>query len=208
MKLKMMPKILLAATTIVLLLSLAANVHFCSQQAVPNVDSLQEEVMDLQSQLSNLNSQASNLHSENANLASQAADLESQASVLIDEMGNLQDEKSKLTDENANLQNQLTLVLEGKAPAKLVARLGANDMRYNYSGQDIRLYITGEVCNVGTETAFNSSLHVTLYQGTNVAVDTYIQLGDLAGGSFTVVARNIYYTGEALSNWTITPEFS
>ncbi len=200
--------ILLAATTIVLLLSLAANVYFCSQQAVPNADSLQEEVMDLQSQLSNLNSQASSLHSENANLASQAADLESQASVLIDEMGNLQDEKSKLTDENANLQSQLSLLSQGEVPAKLVTRLGANDMRYNYSGQDIRLYITGEVCNVGTETAFNSSLHVTLYQGTTVAVDTYIPLGDLVGGSFTVVAKNIYYTGEALSNWTIIPEYS
>lgn len=94
-----------------------------------------------------------------------------------------------------------------EAPAKLVTRLGAYDMRYNYSGQDIRLYMTGEVWNVGTETAQNCSLHVILQQGDVVAADTYILLGNIAGGSFTDVARNIYYTGDALTNWTIIPEF-
>lgn len=97
---------------------------------------------------------------------------------------------------------------QGKVPARLVTRLGANDMRYNYTGSDIRLYISGEVWNVGTEAAQNCSLHVTLYQGNTVAKDTYIELGTINGGSFKDVAANIYYTGESLSNWTIIPEYA
>ena len=61
---------------------------------------------------------------------------------------------------------------------------------------------------LGTETALNCSLHVTLYQGITVAEDTYIRLGDIGGGSFVDVGKNIYYSGDALTNWTIIPDYS
>ena len=202
-------KFALAAITAVLIVNLAANIYFYSQQNVfANDSSLQTQVANLRSQIASLSSQASSLQGENANLTARIGDLEGQAASLSNQTNNLQSENSKLLGEKANLQSQLNLLSQEKVPAKLVTRLGARDMRYNYSGSDIRLYITGEVWNVGTEAAVNCSLHVTLYQGVTVAKDTYIELGTIAGGSFTDVARNIYYTGDALTKWTITPEYN
>jgi regulator of replication initiation timing len=201
-------KFALAAITSVLIVSLASNVYFCLQQGVFATDSsLQEQVADLQSQLANLSNQTSSLQNENANLTSRIADLEGQAASLSNQTSSFQSDNSNLQDEKTNLQSQLSLLSQAKVPAKLVTRLGASDMRYNYSGQDLRLYITGEVWNVGTEAVQNCSLHVTLYQGYTVAKDTYIELGTINGGSYTEVARNIYYTGDKLTKWTITPEF-
>jgi len=81
-------------------------------------------------------------------------------------------------------------------------------MRYDYPGQDIRLYISGEIWNVGTAAAQNCKLHVTLYQGDTVAKDTYIELGTINAGSFVDVASNVYYAGDALTNWTLVPEYN
>ncbi len=80
-------------------------------------------------------------------------------------------------------------------------------MRFNYSGSDIRLYVSGEVWNVGSGPAMNSRLHVTLYRDGSVVGDTYIELGTIEGASFKEVARNIYYAGGALTRWTIEPEW-
>ncbi len=210
MKFNLRPQELaLVITTIILVSSFTANIFFCSQQGLFAKDrDLQEQIMDLRSQLAAINVQTGSLQDENAHLTMQIAVFEGQAATLTTELSSLHAENSKALNEKADLQNQLSLLSQGKVPAKLVTRLGASDMRYNYSGQDFRLYISGEVCNVGTESAVNSSLHLTLYQGTVVAVDTYIVLGDLPGGSFTDVGRNIYYTGEALTKWTIIPEFN
>jgi hypothetical protein len=121
--------------------------------------------------------------------------LQKQAAELSAEINNLQ-------NENTNLQSQL-IQLDGP---KLVTRLGAADL--NYQGQDIRLYLYGEVWNVGTSAAQNSKLHVTLYIGNKVTNDTYIELGTINAGSFVNVASNIYYaSGNALTNWTIVPEY-
>ena len=195
----------MAVVSVILIVSLVANAYFYTQQSGSAPDSsLQTQVTSLQNQLANLQEQANNLQSGNANLTAQVANLENQTV-------NLRNQTSSLQSENVNLQNKKTELLsqldQGIVAPKLVTRLGARDMRYNYSGQDLRLYITGEVWNVGTEAAQNCSIHVTLYQGDTVAKDTYIQLGTINGGSFTEVARNIYYTGEALTNWTITPEY-
>ena len=193
----------LATTMIVLIVSLAANVYPYSQ---PSDSGLQNQVTDLQNQLANLSSQAGILQSENANFTTRVADLEDQAAILGNQTNILQDENSKLLDEKVLLQSQLNQLSQQEVPATLVTRLGASDMRYNYSGQNLRLYITGEVWNVGTEAAKNSRLHVTLYQGDFAAVDTYIELGTINGGSYTEVAKNIYYSGSALTKWTIIPE--
>ena len=202
-------KFALAAITAVLIVNLAANIYFYSQQNVFATDSsLQTQVADLRSQIASLSNQTSSLQGENANLTTQIADLAGQAASLSNQTNNLQSEKSRLLDEKASLQSQLNLLSQEKVPARLVTRVGGSDMRYNYSGQQIRLCVTGEVWNVGTEAAVNCSLHVTLYQGVTVAQDTYIDLGTIAGGSYTQVFRNIYYTGDALTKWTITPEYN
>ena len=112
---------------------------------------------------------------------------------------------STLENEIAELEDQLTQL--GQEGPRLVTRLGASDMRFNYTGQETRLYISGEIWNVGTSAARNSRLHVTLYQGVTVANDTYIDLGTIDVGSYVDVASNIYYTGNALTDWTLTPEW-
>ena len=127
--------------------------------------------------------------------------LQKQAADLRNQINNLQSEK-------ANLQNQLS---QAGAP-KIVTRLGVKDVRstpaegHPWSGR-IRLYVAGEVWNVGTNAAQNCRLHVTLYQGDVVANDTYIELGTIADGSWKDVATDIYYEGVALTNWTIMSEF-
>jgi len=193
----------LATTMIILIMSLAANVYLYSQ---PRDSGLQNQVTDLQNQIANLSNQAGILQSENTNFTTRVADLEDQAAILSNQTDILQEENSNLLDEKTNLQSQLNQLSQQDVPATLVTRLGARDMRYNYSGQNLRLYITGEVWNVGTEPAQNSRLHVRLYQGDFVAVDTYIELGTINGGSYTEVAKNIYYSGSALTKWTIIPE--
>jgi hypothetical protein len=196
----------LAVITFVLLSSFAANVYFCSQSVFSADGIIQEQVAYLRSQLSDLSSQLSILQVENAKAVAQMADLEGQAASLSKRVNSLRNENSIVLDENVNLQSQLSVLSEANVPAKLVTRIGASDMRYNYSGQEIRLYITGEVWNVGTEAAQNCRLHVVLYRGVNVAKDTYIELGTIIGGSYTEVATNIYYAGDKLTNWVITPE--
>ncbi|MCJ7613215.1 hypothetical protein MUO71_00410 [Candidatus Bathyarchaeota archaeon] len=131
------------------------------------------------------------------------------------QVGNLQNTTTVLLRENSLLQNtkdnlegqlyQLLLANQGKT-ATLVTRLGASDMRYNYSGQDLRLFISGEVWNVGPVAAQNCRLQVMLFQGDVVANDTYIDLGTIEAGSYVEVSRNVYYSGNALTNWRIIPE--
>ena len=112
--------------------------------------------------------------------------------------------KSSLENETAELKDQLNQ-LNQEGP-RLVTRLGARDMRFNYTGQETRLYLSGEIWNVGTSVARNCRLHVTIYQGVTVANDTYIELGVIAAGAYVDVASNVYYAGNALTNWTLTPE--
>jgi len=201
-------RLALAAASAILIVSLAANLYFYVQQSASFAANtrLQEQVVDLQNQVTNLRNQTSSLQDEVADLQRQKEDLNSQSNSLSSQAWSVWNENGRLQSEKANLQTLLSQVSQGKNPARLVTRLGANDMRYNYTGSDTRLYISGEVWNVGTEAAENCSLHVTLYQGHAVAGDTYIRLGAISGGSFVTLARNIYYTGDALTNWTIVPE--
>lgn len=193
----------------ILVASLIGNFYFYSQLfASGQVSFRRERIANLQNQLLDLQRQASNLQNERDQLKAQIKPLEIQVE-------NLQNKTTALLRENFLLQNmkdnlegqlyQLLLANQGKT-ATLVTRLGASDMRYNYSGQEIRLYISGEVWNVGSVTAQNCRLHVTLYQGDVVANDTYIDLGTIEAGSYVDVARNIYYSGTALTKWRIIPE--
>lgn len=122
---------------------------------------------------------------------------------LKEQASELNTSATNLKDEIAELENQLNYLKEGP---RLVTRLGTQDIRYDYEGQIIRFYISGEVWNVGTTIAHNSRLHVTLYQGSTVANDTYIEIGSINPGTHADVASDVFYTGSKLTNWTITPE--
>jgi hypothetical protein len=202
-------KIALAIVSAILVVSLATNAYFCEQQnrlALSNFV-LQNQTMDLQNQVANCTEQISNLQNGNANLTAKVADLRNQVEEFSNQTFNLQTQNSNLQVKKEELQSQLnqSQLNQAKAP-QLVTRLGARDMRYDYAGSDIRLYMSGEVWNAGTDVARNCRLHVTLYQGSVVAKNTYIDLGTINPGTFVGVAQNIYYSGIALTNWTIIPE--
>ena len=116
-----------------------------------------------------------------------------------------------LENTKSSLQNQLQTQQSKANPPELVTRLGVKDVRaspyanHPWSGR-IRFYVSGEVWNVGQVPAYNCKLHVVLYQGATVANDTYVMLGTIKPGSFVDVSANVYYEGEALTSWNVTPE--
>jgi hypothetical protein len=128
--------------------------------------------------------------------------LEANNTVLDDRLISLEANNSDLSLELAAVQVDLSRQV---AP-KIVTRLGVRDC--NWDSSSMRLYISGQVWNVGTETAKNCTLHVTLYQGTRVANNTLVDLGTLEVGSWRDIAANIRYTGSALTSWSVVPEFS
>ncbi|MGF3522433.1 MAG: hypothetical protein ACQXXJ_04980 [Candidatus Bathyarchaeia archaeon] len=177
----MKTKSALAATTIVLFVSLVANAYLYTQQLIVANDDLR--------------------------FRSQLSALESQLSTVQGQLRSLQDENANLQRENANLKHQLYYERE----PFLVTMLGVSDVLYNpqYRGRSLtpRLYIQGEVWNAGDKVAYNCSLHVVLYQGSAVANETTIELGNIKPWTYVKVDRNIYYEGERLTNWTITPQW-
>ena len=124
----------------------------------------------------------------------------------------LETQLANLRQQNLDHQNQLNAKLNQTQPPKLVTRLGSNDVRsspyqnHPSSGQT-RLYIEGEVWNVGQTPAKNSNLHVILYRQQTIVNDTHIQLGTIEPGSYVDIAVNINYAGDALTNRIITPEY-
>jgi len=128
-------------------------------------------------------------------LENQIADLQNQVSALENQVSTLQNEKSALENEVSNLKE-----------AKLI--------KVDLSGVDNRpwlqtpyLHITGCVANVGTDRASNCRLHVVFYQGSVVAEDTYIELFTIYGEGWENVDSRVYYDGEALTLWILTPEW-
>ena len=116
-----------------------------------------------------------------------------------------------LQSEKASLQGQLETQQSGGSSPRIVTRLGVRDVRdspytnHPWSGR-IRLYVSGEVWNVGQVPAYNCRLHVVLFQGATVANDTYVVLGTIEPGSFVDVSADVYYVGDALTSWNVTPE--
>jgi hypothetical protein len=70
------------------------------------------------------------------------------------------------------------------------------------------LHVTGFVVNVHKNWAYNCTLHVVAYQSGGVtATDTYINLGTIAGESYSKVDANVYYYTD-ITNYTITPQWT
>ena len=174
-------KIALAVVSILFIISLIANMYFYSRQYGVTPDSgLESQVADLQSQVDSLTTDKNSLTSER---------------------DNLQNQVNSLTSDKNNLQNEVDSL---RAP-DLVTRLGMGDERPWF--QTPYFHVSGEVWNVGTNTAYNCKLHVVLYQGFVVAEDTYINLGTISGRTYTSVDSKIYYEGSALTGRSITPEW-
>ena len=115
---------------------------------------------------------------------------------------------SDLEGQVADLQNQISTLqneVDSLKASKLITRLGDSDQRPWSQTPYVR--IMGSVWNVGTNPAYNCTLHVILYQGQTVAKDAYINLGTINGEAFADLDSRISYEGSALTSWSITPEW-
>jgi hypothetical protein len=200
------------AASIILVGSLLANANFYTlqQRGLTEKNNIEKQIGDLKNQLAILSNQSDSLLSKKVSLETQLTALEDQIVDLQNQTESHKSENARSRDENAGIQKQINRIKQDGFP-KIVTRLGATDVRsspaagHPWSGV-IRFYISGEVWNMGTDSARDCRLHVTLYQGKIVANDTYVEMRTIKAGTYVDVAANIYYTGEALTDWTILPE--
>jgi hypothetical protein len=135
---------------------------------------------------------------------SKIASLQNQMRALQNQVSNLNSQIGSLKDQILNLQNQINSL---KAPKLIQVDLRADDNRPWF--QTPYLHVYGYVCNVGKNPAYNSKIHVVAYQsGGVVAIDTYIALGTMHGESWKRVDTKVYYSGSALTAWTLTLEWT
>lgn len=136
--------------------------------------------------------------------------LDGNKTVLHDEIQQLQNRIQELEQQSIQLQQQIMnmrIFFNSLMTPKLVkVDLKAYDTRPWL--ETPYLHVCGYICNVGTYTALNSTVHVVAYQsGGVVAIDTFINLGDIEGESWKHVDSNIYYSGSELVSWTLTLEW-
>jgi len=201
---------------------------------VSEINSLNAQIITLQSELSSANAQVTTLTSQLSTANSQATSLQNQVNTLNAQITSLNAQISTLNNwlngnvtalANANTQiSNLNASLNGNVTALATANIqiaslnsqltslnAPNLVQINLVGSDNRpllqnayLLVTGYECNVGTNPAYNSQIHVVAYQGSVVAIDTYINLGTILGHGWHISNQNVYYTGSALTNYTLT----
>jgi hypothetical protein len=121
-------------------------------------------------------------------------------STFYDYMGNY-------THSNSDYANLLNQVNSLEAPNVIKVNLKSDDNR-PFLGT-FYLHVYGEVCNVGTNTAYNCKLHVVAIQsGGVVAINTDIVLGNIGGQSWISVDASPTYSGSPLTSWIITPQWT
>jgi hypothetical protein len=200
-----------------------------SPTATNSVSSLQDKINQLQSWLdgnktllnqtqtwlegniTNYNSQISDLQNEIASLNSTYNDYvashqhpNSDYNSLQSTYNNYVNDHSYTNEQYANLQSQIA---DLEAPNLIEVNLKSDD-NHPFLGTEY-LHVYGEICNVGTNTAYNCKLHVVAYQsGGVVAFDTLILLGTISGKSWTSVDASKTYSGSSLTSWTITPQWT
>ncbi len=201
---------------------------------------LNSEKTDLQIELVNLRSQASSLNYQKAGLQSRLSDLnstirylealeawlsgnisqfearlsllnstylayKSSHSYTNSQYNSLQDQTDKLQtwlDGNASLVSNL------KAPDLVTIDMKYTDNRPTRQQYYVRVY--GSVCNVGSNPAYNSKLHVIAYSKSTKVIETDIKLktGTIAGESGVSVDSTINYSGNAITSLTVIPEWT
>jgi len=184
----------LGALSIVLVIALAGVVAYFSMFSNSLINSKESEINELVTTKSNLNSQVFDLQVASTDLHSQISDLEAANGHLNDQIKDL----------NAQIENL-------KAPCLVNVGLGAADegTRPPFAPN---LHVTGYVCNVGTNAAYNAKLHIVAYFASGAtAIDTYLPLGNgiISGGTPVQVDLNVTYTrAGTLASWKMTPQWT
>jgi hypothetical protein len=137
---------------------------------------------------------------------SEIQDLQNDISTLQDQVSSLQTQVEAQQNQILTLQNQLS---SPNSQAARIINVGLGAADNPYASQPY-LHVSGYVCNVGTETAYNVKLHVTANQGSVVAIDQYLNIGTIGKQDSKEVNNNFYYSGPALTqnSWTMTPEWT
>jgi cell division protein FtsB len=136
--------------------------------------------------------------------------LQSEVTALEEQVTDLQDQVETQQNQILNLENQLASMTPASTAARVInVGLGARDDRLN--PDDPFLYVSGYVCNVGAETAYNVRLHVTAYRASVQVIDSYYEIaGSLGKEDSKYVEAKFYYDGPELTynSWTMTPEWT
>jgi cell division protein FtsB len=135
--------------------------------------------------------------------------LQSEVTDLEEQVTDLQDQVEAQQSQILSLQNQLASMTPASTTARVInVGLGARDDRTNFD--DPFLYVSGYVCNVGAETAYNVRLHVTAYRGSVEVINSYYNIGTIAKEDSRQIEAEFHYDGEALTpnSWTMTPEWT
>jgi cell division protein FtsB len=129
--------------------------------------------------------------------------LQNEVNDLEEQVTDLQDQVEAQQNQILSLQNQLVSM----AARVINVGLGAAD---NPSSSPPFLHVSGYVCNIGSETAYNVRLHVTAYRGSERVIDTYYNIGTIAREDSRSIDENFVYSGSALTanSWTMTPEWT
>ncbi|MDQ1279738.1 MAG: hypothetical protein QG670_1000 [Thermoproteota archaeon] len=144
-----------------------------------------------------MQSQIDRLNTDKTNLQSQITALQSIETILNTTYQNYVSTHIYSNTQYNNLNTSYNLL---KAPKLSDLDLSFEDVRPIL--QTPYLHVTGKVWNVGNSSAYNSQIHITLYQGAVVAEETSIGLGDILGEYRVSIDQKIYYTGSNLTNWT------
>jgi cell division protein FtsB len=130
--------------------------------------------------------------------------LQNEVDDLEEQVTNLQDQVEAQQNQILSLQNQMA-----STGARVInVGLGARDDRTNPN--DPFLYVSGYICNIGSEAAYNVKLHVTAYRGSEQVIDSYYNIGTITREDSRSVEAKFYYSGSALNanSWTMTPEWT
>ena len=135
--------------------------------------------------------------------------LQSEVETLEEQVSDLQDQVESQQNQIMNLENQLANMNPSGTGAKVInVGLGARD---EHNTSEPYLFVSGYVCNVGSETAHNVRLLVTAYRDSVQVINKYYDIANSLGSyDAEYVEVNFYYSGPALTpaSWTMTPEWT
>lgn len=154
--------------------------------------------LTLQSQVDGLQGQLSSLNATYVNYVASHSYTDSEYDCLNTTYNDYVNTHSYSDAEYAALEAERDAF---KAPKLNLLNLQSSD---EWSLEAPYLYFYGEVWNVGTDTAYDCRIHVTAYQGTIKAIDSWIGLGTIPGENKKSLDVTIDYEGEPLTTWNVS----
>jgi hypothetical protein len=151
----------------------------------------QPQIADLQGEVSSLNAEYSEYVASHSYTDSEYNSLNSTYNDYVDTHSHNDLEYAALEDERDAF----------KAPKLNLLNLQSSD---EWSIDAPYLNFFGEVWNVGADVAKDCRIHVTAYQGTVKAIDSWIGLGTILGENKKSIDRDISYEGTPLTAWNVT----